>query len=386
MRRRPLTKLTTTTLVIAAMLWLPGDTAGQIDISGQLDLVGMARSDTLGLNKAFRGDSPFNPVRLRLFARHWVTDRIGIFTELLWDSGSDPRVNGAYVVINELAGQSWLNARLGLAPNLIGSNGLRSTYFNSNPLVGVPLVWQYRTNLDPNGAATASTLETTAGEPGRGLPILYDSCWNIQWELLGELGSFEYSLGMTPGSLSNPIKSMYVPGSTWMARVGWVPIPSTRLGVSGAHGPYLSEPTRDGGGALPYSQDPSDFKQSLVGADLEYQGGPLVVTSEVYRTRYEAPLIEDDLEAWGGYAELRFDFLPGWYLAGRVGGLFFGDIETDAASGARAPWDHDTRRTEVALGYRLAREVLVKLDWQRTTVPDDDFVQNLFAVQLSSVF
>jgi hypothetical protein len=38
------------------------------------------------------------------------------------------------------------------------------------------------------------------------------------------------------------------------------------------------------------------------------------------------------------------------------------------------------------LGYRLAREVLVKLDWQRTTVPDGGFAQNLFAVQLSSAF
>jgi hypothetical protein len=372
--------------MLAALCASPRVAVAQIDISGQLDLVGMARQDTPGVNKAFRGDSPFNPVRLKLFARHWVTDRIGIFTELLYDAETSPRVNGAYVVVNELLGQSWLNARLGLAPNLIGSFGLRSTYFNSNPLVGVPLVWQYRTNLDGEGAATAAGLAGAGGEPGIGLPILYESCWNIQWELLGELGNLEYSLGMTPGSLSNPIKSASVAGSSWLARLGYAPIPSVRLGVSAAHGPYLGKPTPDAGGALPYADDPSDFDQSLVGADLEYLGGPFAFHSEVYGVRYEAPLIDDDLEALGGYAELRFDFLPGWYLAGRVGGLFFADIETDATSGARAPWDQDTRRTEFALGYRLAREVLVKLDWQRTTVPDGGFAQNLFAVQLSSAF
>lgn len=370
--------------VSGALLAPTGRVEAQIRVSGQLDLVGKLDSDTLGLNTAFRGDSPYNAARLRLFASHWINDRIGIFTELLFDYGADPRVNGAYVVVNEIGGRPWLSARLGLAPNLVGSFGLRSTYFNSNPLIGVPLVWQYRTNLGGSGAATAAGLSSATGEPGPGLPMLYDSCWNLQWELLGEFGDFEYSFGMTPGSMSNPIKSTFVPGSTWMGRVGYVPLPGLRLGVSAARGPYLSKPEPDASGNLPYTQDPSDFEQGLVGVDLEYQRGPVVLHSEVYGVRYEAPLIQDDLEAVGGYAELRLDLLPGWHLAGRVGGLFFTDI--DDGSGAAAPWDHDTRRTEVALGYRVAREVLLKLDWQRTMVPDDDFAQNLFAVQLSTVF
>lgn len=374
------------TVALLALGSLPRAASAQIQVSGQVDLIGMLHQDTLGMNKAFRGDSPFNPVRLRLFARHWVNDRIGIFTELLFDFNADPRVNGAYLVVNELAGRPWLNMRLGLAPSVIGSFGLRSTYFNSNPLVGVPLVWQYRTNLDATGTATAASLAATTNEPGFSLPVLYDSCWNLQWEILGEVGIFEYSLAMTPGSPSNPIKSMGVEGSTWMARAGFVPIPSVRVGFSGAYGPYLAKPTPDGGGTLPYSEDPSDFKEKLAGLDLEYQGGPLVLTAEAYGARYQAPQIDEELEVVGGYAELRYDFLPGWYLAGRVGALSFGDLEIDATSGARADWDQDTRRTELALGYRFAREMLVKADWQRTRVPDLDLTQNLFAVQLSTVF
>ena len=373
-------------LGLALLLVTPAPARGQIDISGQIDLVGKLRSDTLRLNNAFRGDSPFNTVRLKLFASHWVSDRIGIFTELLFDSGADPRVHGAYVVINELAGQSWLNTRLGLAPSAIGSFGLRATYFNANPLIGVPLVWQYRTNVGGGGGATAGGLTSQVGEPGPGLPLLYESCWNVQWEVLGELGSLEYSFAMTPGSISNPIKSSSVPGSSFMGRLGYALTPGLRFGVSGAWGPYLSPPEPLAGGGLPYSQDPSDFRQSVAGFDLEYQGGPLAFYSEVYGVRYELPLVQDDLDAVGGFAELRYDFLPGWYVAGRVGGLFFGEIETGPSTGVQAQWDHDTRRTEVALGYRLAREVLVKLDWQRTTVPDDDFAENLFAVQLSAAF
>jgi hypothetical protein len=373
-------------MAVLTLLSAPRTASAQIQVSGQVDLIGMPHQDTLGLNKAFRGDNPYNPIRLRLFARHWVNERIGIFTELLFDFNADPRMNGAYLVVNELGGRPWLNARVGLAPNVIGSFGLRSTYFNSNPLVGVPLVWQYRTNLDASGTATAASLAATTSEPGFSLPVLYDSCWNLQWELLGEVGFFEYSLAMTPGSPSNPIKSMGAEGSTWMARAGFVPIPSVRVGFSGSYGPYLSKPAPDTSGTLPYSEDVSDFKQKLVGVDLEYQGGPLVFTVEAYGVRYQAPQIDEELEVFGGYAELRYDFLPGWYLAGRAGALNFGDLEIDTTSGARADWDQDTRRTELALGYRFAREVLVKADWQRTMVPDLDLSEDLFAIQLSAVF
>jgi hypothetical protein len=124
----------------------------------------------------------------------------------------------------------------------------------------------------------------------------------------------------------------------------------------------------------------------VVGVDVEFQSGAWVFSSEVFGLRFETPLVPEKLGASGAYAEARYDFLPGWYAAARVGGLFFDDITVDPQSGATAPWDRNTRRTEVALGYRLAREVLVKADWQRTTVPDGGFEQNLFAVQLSTVF
>jgi len=373
-------------LLFACWVAVPGAATAQLEITGQLDLLAQTPGDSLGLNRGFRGDGAFNPVRLRLFARHWLTDRIGVFTELLYDIDADARINGAYVVVNELGELPWLNARLGLAPSVIGSFGLRSTYFNNNPLVGVPLVWQYRTNLSGSGTDTAAGLTSVTSEPGVGMPILYDSCWNIQWELLGEVGRFEYSVGLTAGSLSNPIRSRSVDGSTWLARVGVAPVPGLRVGVSGAEGPYLSSPTLDAGGNPPYPGDPSDYDESLYGADVEYQSGAWLFQSELYRARFEAPLVSDPLDVTGGFAELRYDFAPGWYAAARLGGLFFDDIVADPVSGAAAPWDRDTRRTELALGYRLAREALVKLDWQRTAVPDTDFVQNLFAVQLSTVF
>jgi len=360
--------LTLATLGLAA----PPAHAQEIQISGQLDLVGMVSRDTLDINTALRGDSPFNPIRLKLFARSWITDRIGVFTELLLDVDADPRLNGAYVVVNEIGDLPWLNARLGLAPSPIGGFGLRSTYFNLNPLIGIPLVWQYRTNLSNSGTSTVASLLARQDEPGTGSPMLYDSCWMIQWEILGEVGAFEYSVALTPGALSNPIRARQVDGSMWLARVGHAPLPGLRLGVSAAHGPWLSAPS------------PS-FDQGLLGVDAEFGAGPWLFFGELHSFRWESPLIAEDLDAVGGFVEARFDFLPGWYAAGRLGGLWFGDVVTNAATGARAPWDQDTARTELALGYRVSRQALLKLDWQRTTTASD-FEQNLFSVQLTTAF
>jgi hypothetical protein len=130
------------------------DAAAQLRISGQADILALAGSDDRGLNRNFRLDSPFNQVRARIFTQHWVNERAGIFGEILFDNLSGPRLNGLYAVINDVAGQEWLSTRIGLAPSLVGSFGLRSTYFNSNPLIGAPLVWQHRSTLDGSGLAT----------------------------------------------------------------------------------------------------------------------------------------------------------------------------------------------------------------------------------------
>ncbi|MEM7414958.1 MAG: hypothetical protein AAF389_05630 [Gemmatimonadota bacterium] len=386
MVRRLFTRLLLSVCVFVVLGITPGAAQGQtaLRISGQLDLAA-AESDRLGVNRAFRGDSPFNPVRLRLFAQKWVTPRIGVFSEILYDSSSGIRVNGAYAVINEIGGETWLNGRFGLAPNPVGAFGLRSTYFNANPLIGLPLAWQYRTNLVGEGTSTFASLTGAAAGPGGGVPLLYDACWNIQWELLGEAGIFEYSFALTPGSLSNPAKSADVEGQSWMARVGLTPAAGLRVGVSASEGPFLSAPTPDENGDLPYTAETNSFDQSLLGVDVEFLRGPFAIHAEVHASRWETPLVDDALDLTSGFVEVRYDISPRWYAAGRVGTMRFGEIAPNGGGNA-LPWDADLNRTEFALGYRASRGVLIKADWQRTRTVGTGFTQNLFATQLSTVF
>lgn len=364
--------------------------AAQLQISGQVEALALDKHDTRGLNLNFRNDSPFSSIRMRLFAQRWLTPRIGVFAELLYDiETSAPRLNGAYIVINDIGGVSWLGMRAGMAPSLIGNFGLRSTYFNANPVIGVPLVHQHRTTLDGSGLATAADLIRRRERNVIGLPMMYDACWNPVAELLGHVSRLDYSIGVTNGSLSNPLQTRLVEGVQVLARLGYEPIDGLRLGVSGAFGPYIGGPNRDPGTtATSFPGEPDDYDQRLAGIDAEWLVNKFHFFAEAYLSRWEMPLIEEDISARGGYLEGRYDFLPEWFAALRVGALSFSEIEAPVDGGtAQIGWDDDLMRVESSLTYRIAREVHLRGNWQHTRfLTGEEDPVNLLGLQLRAVF
>ena len=378
----------TTTLFLAAlMLGTPLAAQTPLKISGSADLLAGTGADTRGLNKNFRGDSPWSAVRARVFAQRWLTEKAGFFAEALYDPGSGPRLTGAYVVLNDIADRDWLDVRAGLAPSLIGNFGMRSSYFNANPLIGVPLVWQHRTTLDNSGLATAADMVRRREQNIISLPILYDACWNMQWEVMGEVGKMEYSVGLTPGSASNPVAGTTEPGVQVMTRIGYAPIDNFRLGASAAYGPYIAGPNRDPATkTTSYPGGRSDYDQKLVGLDAEYGAGKVKLFAEGYVSRWEAPLIAEDLTSASAYVEGRYDFLPAWFAAARVDGMTFSKI-APAAGAAPVGWDDDLVQVETSLTYRWARELHVRADWQHTRfLTGLEKPTNLMALQVRVVF
>ena len=360
--------------------------AAQLQLSGQVEALALNEADVRGLNRNFRNDSPFSSIRARLFAQHWVTPRIGVFAELLYDIESTPRLNGAYVVVNEVAGQDWLALRVGMAPSLIGNFALRSTYFNANPVIGVPLVHQHRTTLDGSGFASAADLIRRRANNVIGLPMMYDACWNPVAELLGAVGRFEYSLGVTSGSVSNPLQTRLVEGVQVMARLGFEPIEGLRLGASGLVGPWIGGPKFDPlVSATTFPGEPDDYDQRLAGVDAEWLYHKFQFNAEAYWSEFEAPLVEEDLVTRGAYVEGRYDFLPEWFAALRLDGMTFSDVTLD--SGVETGWDDDLVRVESSLTYRIAREVHLRADWQHTAfLTGEEEAVDLVGVQIRAVF
>ena len=368
----------------------PVPARAQLSISGEVDALALAGRDTRGLNRNFRSDSPFSQIRLRLYGQDWVTPRIGVFTELLFDiAATTPRVNGAYVVINQIAKQSWLNARIGMTPPPMGNYGLRDTYFNQDPLVGVPLPWQHRSTLDGTGLSTNADLVRRRGSNLIGLPIVYLACWLPTWELLGQVGPFEYSVAATSGSMSN-MSAMEEEGVAGTVRLGMEPIQGIRFGVSAGAGPWIGGQKFDPLiRQTTYPGKPQDYVQRVAGYDAEVSYGKLRFFSEAFASDWEVPLLaEKKLSAWSGYGELSWDVHPSWQLAVRSGAMRFSDISTtNDGLGPKTGWDDDTFQVESAISYRLAREVILRGDWQHTSFTTGaDPAVNLLALQLKAVF
>ena len=81
------------------------------------------------------------------------------------------------------------------------------------------------------------------------------------------------------------------------------------------------------------------------------------------RRRWET-LATGDLDVDGGYLEARVPFANGAWVALRGDALRFSDVTTGAS--VRRPWDDDVQRLEGVIGYRVTRDVRLKLGAQRT--------------------
>jgi len=193
--------------------------------------------------------------------------------------------------------------------------------------------------------------------------------------LFGSLGDFSAGMAVTNAAPSerpeewNPDADDF-DRPAFSGRLGFVPFFGFKIGLNAAHGPYA----RRGG------PDREKDSQTLLGADLEYSLGHLLLFGEVYWSRWEVSNLSEDLSAVAYYVEARYKLLPGLYVAARWGQIFFSSIAGEA-------WDRDSRRAELGAGYFLRVNLLVKAqyEWNDAEGPNDSG-DNLGALSLSLAF
>lgn len=274
--------------------------------------------------------------------------------------------------------------------------GAARGYGRENLLVGLPLVYQYRSVLPASGlhdptsgapprgpAPYADRTGQAAGSPyapvppapsaspvtafssaspdygsdydATGLPIVDTRGWNagVRLDAGGDRGGITAAL--TRGALSNPLSRSGSPGWQVAGRVAAQPTPGLVVGLSGVGGRYGRAPSR--GAAL---------NETVLGADVEWSRDYWLVRGEVVHSRRDAWW--DDgrhaLQVTGLDIEARYRLLPGLSAAARAGRLWFGQSPSGAA------WDADVSRLEAGFGWSPSRPALVKVSYQYNRRPD----------------
>ena len=165
--------------VVLALLFCTSSAFAQMQISGLSNILFKNAEESDVTNLTFRGLSNFHSLRTRLFFDGVVDRDVFIFVQVLIDNADAFQLYAAYARFQNLAGPK-LNLQLGLIPSTIGSFDPR-TYSDKNPLVGVPLLYNFHTALVPRTLESSGTLAELSAvndtRNKRGLPVFYDACW-----------------------------------------------------------------------------------------------------------------------------------------------------------------------------------------------------------------
>ena len=361
---------------LLALLVLPLATgaraATDFKVHGLLDLVGSEIGEGYELNLLARGDSNWDPYALRLMVDADVMDHLSVYTQFIARDQVPPYIQGAYVMYSPSSSRDF-HVLAGKIPSAVGTYAPR-TYSNHNPLIGTPLMYQYHSTLiwydfPPSTDALLKTrgsgqygVNYRGFKVGMGMATIDDSWWDVGVTVTGSARPIEYAAGVTAGTpgWGNPAKDENS-GKSVLGRVGLTPWPALRIGVSGSYGPYLVDGLNP---KLPAGKKATDYNQILGMADFELLVGHAELRAEGAYNRWQSPIV-GNLDSRSGYAELKYGFSFGGYLAGRYDVLRFSEITSSA--GVTLPWDADVSRYEVGAGYRMNRSVLAKLVYQSTT-------------------
>ncbi len=282
-----------------------------------------------------------------------------------------------------------------------------------NPLPGNPMFYYYRTNvsaasgyLDSSGVLLAQSLY------GGRLSTIYSGGYYVGVEIFGSFADdlLQYDVAVMNAPLSSQNSGLNLDKQlSYQGRIGIHPAIWGTFGVSYSTGSYLERGTVNS--FLDSTGGTERFKQETVGFDVNLNYLFYELNAEYIINRFSAPYIVYDFtvtppyrSGLSGTDELRLSgdellidvkidapFSPGLYLAGRFNTSVFGKIKDPSSNsttfGKEVSWDRDVQRYAIALGYKPARGILIKIGYEWTKVdvsprPDLD----VFATQLSVSF
>ncbi len=319
--------------------------------------------------------STLRQVRASLIGAWRPTDHVALLGELRVQTGGHPEPYALYVRLRPWPDRR-VDLQVGLVPPVFGAYA-RRTYGTDNPLIGVPLAYQYLTSLRTDampataddllrmrgsGWLSAFPVGNTTAHPG--IPLVNGLRWDTGAQVHVGHGTVDAAFAVTTGSLSDPRIRDTNGGTQLSGRVEWRPNAGLLVGASAARGAYG---TRALIAALPPQAATRALVQRAAGADIEYSRDHWLWRTEAVLSAWDVPrirppFIDSPLRALAVSTEGRYTIWPGAYVAARLEHLGFSRI---AGRAGPAPWEAPVSRLELGGGYKLQRNLLLKAVYQQ---------------------
>jgi hypothetical protein len=359
---------------------LSGDVSATFSCTNSATAVSRICADDTGFfNYTDYEHSALRMFRVGLTASVKATDRLWVLGEIRSEDLGQVQPYALFVRFRPWRSRA-LDVQAGRVPPTFGGYARRA-YSTDNLLIGYPLAYQYLTSLRPDalpahadelirmrgrGWLSSFSVGDLTAEPG--LPIVSAFRWDTGVQLHAANQVVDAAVGLTTGSLGNPLVGDDNSGKQVAGRVALTPAAGLVIGASGAKGPYLSRnATRSAGAGLRNGR----YTQTAFGSDLEYSRQHFLIRLEAILSDWRLPIVQDPeitlpLRAISTLVEGRYKIRPGLYAAARFDRLGFSEV---TGTSRTTEWDAPVTRVEVGGGYSLQRNLLLKGAIQRNTRP-----------------
>jgi hypothetical protein len=314
--------------------------------------------------------------RLRLLSEWRPHAQLSVLGELRVATGA--RVEAAALFARWRPVARWnFDVQAGRVPPVIGAFSRRA-YGRDNPLVGIPLAYQYLTSLRPDALpATVDDLlrmRARGWQPSfpigsqsiaPGLPLVSAFQWDTGIVAHWSNNHVDLAASVTRGAPARPVVKETNHGVQWSGRAAVMSAGGLTVGLSAARGTWIDQTVLD----LQSIASSVTTSQTVVGTDAAFERGHWILRGELMHVGFGIPIaaspsFTDPLTSTAGFVEARYRFLSRWQIAGRAERLTFSQVTGTLFSGAPTPWDAQVSRLEATVGLRLARTLEVRGGYQ----------------------
>ena len=366
-----------------------------MQISGEASAAFVKANNGFSQYSFNRGDGTFT-WRWDIFADASITDDITFLSNFRMLQDQIPHIDLFALRVSDIA-STGINLQFGEVDIPFGNLG-EDRFPKNNPFLALPFVNEHYTALCKSDY-NLWTFSPEYSMDGDGVRILDQGLYDLGIKVYGNVGIVEYGFALINGMASatgtyspNGLNSNH--GFGKIGRLAITPFDGLKIGASYGYGPFMRE-ISDTNSQL-YNKHPDDYTQHISEGDLRFDYDYFSFSGDIVYNRW---LYVQNLEltALSYSGMIKYTFSPRIFGALRASTIKFNKISIreyipETGEGYYGPigfvlyrgkWDHDAVRIEGSAGYRIEKNLLLKIHYQINKTYDlpSDPVDNVMAIQ-----